>query len=95
MTFLEFFEALVGCAEIFVTHSMIKDPYTPREPGVDYFDYDSVAETEEETKGRERSDASSLPEISTTPNEDAVSLATSTAAVTVGELKSTLYLHVY
>ncbi|GFN95169.1 radial spoke head 10 homolog b-like [Plakobranchus ocellatus] len=30
MTFLEFFEALVGCAEVFVTESVVKDPNTPR-----------------------------------------------------------------
>jgi len=30
MTFLEFFEALVGCAEAFVTESVVKDPTTPR-----------------------------------------------------------------
>ncbi|GFS01954.1 radial spoke head 10 homolog B-like [Elysia marginata] len=30
MTFLEFFEALVGCAEVFVTESVVKDPSTPR-----------------------------------------------------------------
>ncbi|ESO83241.1 hypothetical protein LOTGIDRAFT_176258, partial [Lottia gigantea] len=30
MTFLEFFEALIGCAEIFVTEAVVKDPATPR-----------------------------------------------------------------
>ncbi|XP_012938646.1 radial spoke head 10 homolog B isoform X2 [Aplysia californica] len=30
MTFLEFFEALVGCAEVFVTENVVKDPTTPR-----------------------------------------------------------------
>ena len=30
MTFLEFFEALVGCAETYVTESVVKDPSTPR-----------------------------------------------------------------
>lgn len=30
MTFLEFFEALIGCAEIFVTEKVVKDPTTPR-----------------------------------------------------------------
>ncbi|KAK3777550.1 hypothetical protein RRG08_021670, partial [Elysia crispata] len=30
MTFLEFFEALVGCSEVFVTESVVKDPNTPR-----------------------------------------------------------------
>lgn len=30
MTFLEFFEALVGCAEVFVTENVVKDPNTPR-----------------------------------------------------------------
>lgn len=30
MTFLEFFEALIGCAEIFATDAVVKDPTTPR-----------------------------------------------------------------
>ena len=30
MTFLEFFEALVGCAQVFVTEAVVKDPSTPR-----------------------------------------------------------------
>ncbi len=30
MTFLEFFEALVSCAEVFVTESVLRDPTTPR-----------------------------------------------------------------
>lgn len=30
MTFLEFIEALVGCAQVFVTESVVKDPATPR-----------------------------------------------------------------
>ena len=30
MTFLEFFEALVGCAQVYVTESVVKDPTTPR-----------------------------------------------------------------
>lgn len=30
MTFLEFFEALVGCAQVFVTEAVVKDPNTPR-----------------------------------------------------------------
>lgn len=30
MTFLEFFEALVGCAEVYVTEAVVKDPNTPR-----------------------------------------------------------------
>ena len=30
MTFLEFLEGLVGCAEVFVTESVVKDPTTPR-----------------------------------------------------------------
>lgn len=30
MTFLEFFEALIGCAEVFVTEAVVKDPTTPR-----------------------------------------------------------------
>jgi hypothetical protein len=30
MTFLEFFEALVGCSERYVTESVVKDPSTPR-----------------------------------------------------------------
>ncbi|OWF43641.1 radial spoke head 10 homolog B-like [Mizuhopecten yessoensis] len=30
MTFLEFFEALIGSAEVFVTESVVKDPTTPR-----------------------------------------------------------------
>lgn len=30
MTFLEFFEALIGCAEVFGTEAVIKDPTTPR-----------------------------------------------------------------
>ncbi|ELU11324.1 hypothetical protein CAPTEDRAFT_180366 [Capitella teleta] len=30
ITFLEFFETLVGCAEVFVTESVVKDPNTPR-----------------------------------------------------------------
>lgn len=30
MTFLEFFEALLGCAQIFVTEAVVKDPTTPR-----------------------------------------------------------------
>ncbi|XP_041359048.1 radial spoke head 10 homolog B-like isoform X2 [Gigantopelta aegis] len=30
MTFLEFFEALVACAEVYVTESVVKDPGTPR-----------------------------------------------------------------
>ncbi|XP_070555862.1 radial spoke head 10 homolog B-like [Ptychodera flava] len=30
MTFLEFFEALIGCAEVYVTEEMLKDPNTPR-----------------------------------------------------------------
>ena len=30
MTFLEFFEALIGCAEKYVTLAVVKDPSTPR-----------------------------------------------------------------
>ena len=30
MSFLEFFEALIGCAEKYVTLSVVKDPSTPR-----------------------------------------------------------------
>ena len=30
MTFLEFFEALVGCAQVYVTEAVVKDPNTPR-----------------------------------------------------------------
>ncbi|XP_074640296.1 radial spoke head 10 homolog B-like [Tubulanus polymorphus] len=30
MTFLEFFEGLVGCAQVFVTEAVVKDPSTPR-----------------------------------------------------------------
>lgn len=30
MTFLEFFEALIGCAKIYVTEEIVKDPNTPR-----------------------------------------------------------------
>lgn len=30
MTFLEFFEALIGCAEVFSTEAVVKDPTTPR-----------------------------------------------------------------
>ncbi|XP_038047444.1 radial spoke head 10 homolog B-like [Patiria miniata] len=30
MTFLEFFEALIGCAMIYVTEDIVKDPSTPR-----------------------------------------------------------------
>ena len=30
MTFLEFFEALVGCAQIYVTEDVVKNPNTPR-----------------------------------------------------------------
>ena len=30
ITFLEFFEALVGSAEVFVTEAVAKDPTTPR-----------------------------------------------------------------
>lgn len=30
MTFLEFFEALIGCAEVFGTEAVVKDPTTPR-----------------------------------------------------------------
>nr|KAG5709598.1 hypothetical protein BaRGS_001648 [Batillaria attramentaria] len=30
MSFLEFFEALIGCAEIFATDAVVKDPTTPR-----------------------------------------------------------------
>ncbi|XP_046357024.1 radial spoke head 10 homolog B-like [Haliotis rufescens] len=30
MTFLEFFEALVGCAQVYVTEQVVKDPSTPR-----------------------------------------------------------------
>ena len=30
MTFLEFFEALVGCAPVYVTEAVVKDPTTPR-----------------------------------------------------------------
>lgn len=30
MTFLDFFEALIGCAMIFVTEEVVKDPNTPR-----------------------------------------------------------------
>ncbi|XP_071807191.1 radial spoke head 10 homolog B-like isoform X1 [Asterias amurensis] len=30
MTFLEFFEALIGCAMIYVTEDIVKDPTTPR-----------------------------------------------------------------
>jgi len=30
MTFLEFFEALIGSAEVFVTEAVVKDPTTPR-----------------------------------------------------------------
>jgi hypothetical protein len=30
MTFLEFFEALIGCAEIYATDAVVKDPSTPR-----------------------------------------------------------------
>ncbi|XP_072016085.1 radial spoke head 10 homolog B-like isoform X2 [Amphiura filiformis] len=30
MTFLEFFEALIGCAKIYVTEEIVKDPTTPR-----------------------------------------------------------------
>ncbi|CAH1773311.1 unnamed protein product, partial [Owenia fusiformis] len=30
MTFLEFFEGLAGCAEVFVTEAVVKDPTTPR-----------------------------------------------------------------
>ena len=30
MTFLEFFDALVGCAQVYVTESVVKDPTTPR-----------------------------------------------------------------
>ena len=30
ITFLEFFEALVGCSEVFVTEAVAKDPATPR-----------------------------------------------------------------
>lgn len=30
MTFLEFFEALIGCAEIYATEALVKDPITPR-----------------------------------------------------------------
>ncbi|XP_033125967.1 radial spoke head 10 homolog B-like [Anneissia japonica] len=30
MTFLEFFEALIGCAVVFVTEEIVKDPTTPR-----------------------------------------------------------------
>ena len=29
MTFLEFFEALVGCAQVYVTEAVVKDPSTP------------------------------------------------------------------
>ena len=31
MTFLEFFEALVGCAEIYVTAAVVQDPITPHQ----------------------------------------------------------------
>lgn len=86
MTFLEFFEALVGCAQIFVTDSMIKDPNTPRDPGMDFFEYESMPDTEDETKGRETSNVSSVLESSTMPAEDATSLATSTPAVTAGKI---------
>lgn len=30
MTFLEFFEALIGCAVVFSTEAVVKDPTTPR-----------------------------------------------------------------
>ena len=30
MSFLEFFEALIGCAEKYVTEAVVKDPNTPR-----------------------------------------------------------------
>ena len=30
MSFLEFFEALIGCAEKYVTLAVVKDPSTPR-----------------------------------------------------------------
>lgn len=30
MSFLEFFEALIGCAERYVTEAVVKDPNTPR-----------------------------------------------------------------
>lgn len=30
MSFLEFFEALIGCAEKYVTEDVVKDPSTPR-----------------------------------------------------------------
>jgi len=30
MTFLEFFEALIGCAVRYVTEAVVKDPNTPR-----------------------------------------------------------------
>jgi hypothetical protein len=42
MTFLEFFEALVGCAEIYVTESVVKDPTTPR-PSTAYTQDQSVS----------------------------------------------------
>ena len=30
MTFLEFFEALVGCAQVYVTEAVVKDPTSPQ-----------------------------------------------------------------
>ncbi|KAH3850317.1 hypothetical protein DPMN_092726 [Dreissena polymorpha] len=30
MCFMEFFEALIGCAELYVTEAVVKDPSTPR-----------------------------------------------------------------
>ena len=30
MTFMEFFDALIGCAEMFVTEAVVKDPSSTR-----------------------------------------------------------------
>ena len=51
MTFLEFLEALVGCAEVYVTEAVVKDPNTPR-PSTAYTPQDGQQQQQQQQQAQ-------------------------------------------
>lgn len=59
MTFLDFFEALIGCAMIYVTEEVVKDPTTPRPSTVVSHTQTSYSTTSRATTSHESQNAES------------------------------------